>query len=72
MHYSEGIFYKNDVVSQYVTVEPKNTKQIEKEINSLLPFLVSDNSPDYWETKVMAGSEAAENQFDNIQMKIEI
>lgn len=72
MHYSEGIFYKNDVVSQYVTVEPKNIKQIEKEINSLLPFLVSDNSPDYWETKVMAGSEAAENQFDNIQMKIEI
>ena len=53
MKYSESYIYKNNILSEYVPSSRKSSKQIEEEIESMLPFLEPDTNPNYWEQEVL-------------------
>lgn len=74
MHYSEGVYFKNEILSQYVSAKTKTSEQIEKEIKALLPFLTLDADPNYWENTVVGNrlqKNEEQTEFESAQTTLE-
>ena len=74
MKYTDGFYFKNDILSQYVSEQPKTSEQAEKEIKALLPFLSPDTDSDFWENTVMSDclqKNAEKAEFESAQTTLE-